>query len=193
MPDPSPLQEVVWRVRPLAAPQVLRHCAACVRTRAFAPTDAFRVNAQRRRLDVWLLYRCCACDDTWKRPLLRRAPCDAITPALLAGFLRNDPQAAWQAACTPDPELAMLATDAVTVERPPLAGASLRVRLTVPWPCGARLDRVLAAELGCSRDELLRRVRAGLVVVEPGGKRALRRPPRDGTLLLLSGALDRAR
>ncbi len=183
--DLSPPEESVWRVRPLAAPQVLRHCASCATTRAYAPSDAFRVNAQQRRLDVWLLYRCLACDDTWKRSVLRRVAPDAISPVLLAAFLRNDPTAAWQAALAPDPALQLVPAAEVAVDHPPLAPGPLRVRLTVPWPCGARLDRLLAAELGCSRSEIVRRVRAGEIAIDPGGERALRRPPRDGTRLVL--------
>jgi hypothetical protein len=74
------------------------------------------------------------------------------------------------------------------VERPPLVRGALRVRLTVPWPCGVRLDRLLAAELGCARAEIARRVRDGSIAIDPGGERALRRPPRDGTRLRLPGA-----
>lgn len=185
MSDPFSSEEVVWRVRPLAAPRLLRHCVRCETPRAFVPSEDFRVNAQQRRLDVWLLYRCPACDDTWKRRVLRRVPCDSIAPALRSGFLRNDPDLAWQAACAPDPTLELRPVDQVRVERPRLADLPSCVRLAVPWPCGGRLDRVLAAELGCSRGDLVRRVRAGHVVVEPGGERALRRPPRDGTRLVL--------
>lgn len=183
--DLSPEEEIVWRVRPLAAPQVLRHCASCARTRAYAPSDDFRVNAQQRRLDVWLLYRCLVCDDTWKRSVLRRVTPGAIAPELLAAFLRNDPAAAWEAALAPDPALQLVPATEVVVERPALGPGALRVRLTVPLPCGVRLDRLLAAELGCARGEIARRAGDGGIVIDPGGARALRRPPRDGTRLVL--------
>lgn len=185
--DLSPPEEIVWRIRPLAAPHVLRHCPLCERTRAYAPSGDFRVNAQQRRLDVWLLYRCLACDDTWKRSVLRRVAPDAIAPERLAAFLRNDPAAAWQAALAPDPALQLVSAAEVVVERPPLVAGALRVRLTVPWPCGVRLDRLLAAELGCSRAEIMHRVGDGRLAIDPGGERALRRPPRDGTRILLRG------
>lgn len=190
--DLSPPEESVWRVRPLAAPHVLRHCASCATTRAYAPSDAFRVNAQQRRLDVWLLYRCLACDDTWKRSVLRRVTPGAIAPERLAAFLRNDAGAAWQAALAADPALRLVHAAEVAVERPPLAPGPLHVRLTVPWPCGVRLDRLLAAELGCARAEIVRRVRAGEIAIDPGGVRALRRMPCDGTRLLLQGAAGSA-
>jgi hypothetical protein len=178
--------EVVWYVRPLAAPCVLRHCTVCARTRAYAPSQTFRVNAQQRRLDVWLLYRCVACDDTWKRSVLRRVSRDALAPELLERFLRNDPATAWQAACVPAPGLQLVPAPAVRVERPPLDGQPVLLRLTVAWPCGVRLDRLLAAELACSREALLRGVHAGEIEIERGGRRALAHPPRDGTRIVLS-------
>ena len=184
MSDPCPT-EVVWHVRPLAAPQLLRHCPACATTRAHVSCDRFRVNAQQRRLDVWLLYRCVACAGTWKRSVLRRVPRDAIALDVLERFLRDDPAAALAAAFAPAPGLERVPASVVAVERPPVDGRPLLVRLTVPWPCGVRLDRVLAAELGCARERLVRCVRAGEVQVDPGGERALRRPPRDGTRVLL--------
>lgn len=184
MPDPFPT-EVVWHVRPLAAPQLLRHCRACAATRVHVSCERFRVNAQQRRLDVWLLYRCATCAHTWKRSVLRRVSPDALAPGRLEQFLRDDLDTAREAAFVPTPGLEQVPADAVVVERPPLDRRPVLLRLTVRWPCGVRLDRLLAAELGCTRARLARLVRAGDLQIDPGGERALRHPPRDGTRLLL--------
>lgn len=184
MPDPCPT-EVVWHVRSLAAPQLLRHCPACATTRAHVSCDRFRVNAQQHRLDVWLLYRCAACAHTWKRSILRRVPRHAIATERLERFLRDDPATVREAAFAPAPGLERVPAAAVAVARPPLDGRAVALRLTVPWPCDVRLDRLLAAELGCARARLARLVRAGELRIDPGGERALRQPPRDGTRVLL--------
>ena len=47
---------VTWRVVPLHTPRVIRRCSRCDTTRNFACTEKFRVNAQKRLLDVWLIY-----------------------------------------------------------------------------------------------------------------------------------------
>ncbi len=52
---------VTWRVTPLQPPLVRRHCSRCAAARAFACSLKFRTNAQKKRLDVWLIYRCSAC------------------------------------------------------------------------------------------------------------------------------------
>lgn len=182
----SSLPEVVWRVRTLDRPRVLRHCPRCERTCAFVSSDRFRTNANQRLLDVWLLYRCAVCEQTWKRDVVRRTPPERIAPERLAAFQANDAGLAWTCAFAPDPALRLDAASEVVVERPVLAPTPLRIRLEVPWPCGGRLDRLLVAELGWSRGELERRVRRGALSIEPLGARALRRPPRDGTVLLLA-------
>jgi hypothetical protein len=148
--------------------------------------DRFRVNAQQRRLDVWLLYCCAACASTWKRSILRRVPRDAISTEQLERFLRDDPATAREAAFAPAPGLERVPAAVVAVERPLLDGRPVVLRLTVPWPCGVRLDRVLAAELGCPRTAPVRLVGAGDLRIDPGSERALRRPPRDGTLVVLA-------
>ena len=50
-----------WRVAAAGAPTALRPCGACGAEAAFASTGQFRVNAQKKRLDVWLVYRCTTC------------------------------------------------------------------------------------------------------------------------------------
>ena len=64
--------DLCWRVVPLEPPRVIRRCAHCNAPRRFVSTDRFRLNAQQRRLDVWLLYRCVVCAATWKHPLFER-------------------------------------------------------------------------------------------------------------------------
>jgi hypothetical protein len=173
-------EEVVWRVRPRAAPCVIRHCPRCARPRAFVPSDKIRCNAQQRRLDVWLLYACPSCERTWKREVLSRVAPGEIAPDLYDAILRNDPALARRLACAPDPALSFERTGDVVVERPPIAAPPLAIRLDVPLPVDVRLDRLLARELAWSRAALDAAVRDGRLVVTSHDARALRRPPRDG-------------
>ena len=57
--------------------------------RAFVCSERFRVNAQKKSLDVWLNYRCDSCEDVWKFPLLERRPVSELGPAL-DDFARHD-------------------------------------------------------------------------------------------------------
>jgi len=178
--------EVVWRVVPLATPRVLRPCARCAAIRPFVSTDKFRINAQQRRLDVWLLYACVECESTWKREILARCAPEEIAPDLYRRFLANDLDTAWRCAFAPGERLA--SDGAVRVERGGGNAPPRRIRLRVPYPCPVRLDRLLAQELGLSRSALQRAVQSGALTIDPGAARALRRDVRDGTLLVLECA-----
>ena len=178
--SPSNGEGVVWRVLPVAAPRVLRPCARCDRIRPFAPTDKFRLNAQQRHIDAWLLYRCADCDSTWKREIFRRTTPERIGADLYERLLRNDPLEAERIAFD-TAGLAIEKNDGARIVRPAGAiGAPVRITLVVPYACHARLDRLLAGELGISREMLRAGVRRRLIVIEPGGESMLRRTVRDG-------------
>jgi hypothetical protein len=173
-------RDVVWTVLSDRAPNVVRHCPRCERERRFASSGRFRVNAQQRRLDVWLIYRCTACEATWNLPLLERVAPERLAAGLLARFERNDPALARAHAG----DLALLRRLGVgvdrdvpyRVERPPLDGRPIRIRFVVGAGCAVRLDRLLAAELGTSR------ARVSALGID---RAALRRPVRDGQIVAL--------
>jgi hypothetical protein len=61
-----------------------------------------------------------------------------------------------------------------------------KILLAVPYSCEVRLDRLLAAELGVTRSCLQHWVDAGSLHVWPEDKAALRKPIRNGQVILLS-------
>lgn len=174
---------VTWRIVPLRTPHVVRACPRCGGPRAFASSDRFRVNASGRKLDVWLIYRCVACDFTWNLTVLERATPETIGAARLAAYHHNDAALAWscafdaallrRAGARPEPAVP------VRVERGPLPAGPVAVLLDVPFPVQLRLDRLLARELGVPRSRLPELV---------DDTRALRRPVRDRQLVLLAGS-----
>jgi hypothetical protein len=60
---------VTWQVTPLRPPLIRRHCSRCSIEMPFACSMKFRTNAQKKRIDVWLIYRCTACDEVWNLPI----------------------------------------------------------------------------------------------------------------------------
>ena len=177
-----------WRIRPLELPRPLRYCASCASARAFVCSERFRVNAQKKSLDIWLKYRCASCDDVWKFPLFERSSVSDLGAAQLDGFARHDRCAVWKYAfdiARLRPHVIRIDTDVrVQVERTAHACESERaghvsITFDVPFPCDIRLDRLLAAELGISRSSLERRV-------PPELRNALRKRVRDGQTYLLS-------
>jgi hypothetical protein len=66
----------------------------------------FRVNAQQKCLDIWLIYKCQTCDTTWNLTVLSRINPQSLPSGMLDRYANNDSQ------------LAMLhATDAALIKR----------------------------------------------------------------------------
>lgn len=170
------------------------NCSRCGAAKPFRSSQKFRVNANGKQVDAWLIYKCTACDKTWNRPVLERRKVDSVDPSLLEALRRNDSELARRLAYDVGDLLRGTATAgasadvAVRKERlseAPASGRWLAVRLAVPQPVTLRLDRLLARELGLSRKHLQALQKDDRLVIAPGGPRMLRRLLRDGTCVTL--------
>ncbi|MFJ5844622.1 DUF1062 domain-containing protein [Streptomyces sp. NPDC092903] len=79
-----------WVVMPTCLPLVLRRCHACA-SGTFRANGKFRVNANHKLLDAWLLALCTTCGETTKLTVLERAHVRSIRPGLLDRMHDNDP------------------------------------------------------------------------------------------------------
>jgi hypothetical protein len=78
-----------WTVVPTRLPLVRRRCHACASER-FRASGKFRLNANHRLLDAWLLVLCAACGDTAKLTILERRTVRSVPPRLLDRLHHND-------------------------------------------------------------------------------------------------------
>lgn len=165
---------VRWRIAPAAVPRVLLHCPRCERERPFASSGRFRVNAQKKRLDAWLIYRCCHCERTWNYPLIERQAVDAIAPDYLQRLHANCPRLAASLAG----DVARLRRFGCEVEagdfqldKSKVEGSEeareLCILLQLATPLTLRLDRLLAAQLNLPRSCLVRWRSLGILATEP--------------------------
>lgn len=74
--------------------QVIHKCAHCGRKTTFISTRRFRVNANKNKLDVWLIYQCKKCKHTLNIPVYERTAPRKIPKDLYEGFLANDEELA---------------------------------------------------------------------------------------------------
>ncbi|GAA4699345.1 DUF1062 domain-containing protein [Phytohabitans rumicis] len=79
-----------WVVVPICLPLVRRRCHACGSER-FRPSGKFRVNANHKLIDAWLLVLCTACGETAKLTVLERMNVRSVPPDLLDRLHHNDP------------------------------------------------------------------------------------------------------
>jgi hypothetical protein len=174
-----------WHVVPRSLPIVERRCSTCGAVRWFRCSGKVRLNANGRRLDGWLIYKCIVCDRSWNLPLLDRAPVAEVPSNDLAAMQTSDP--AWVRTRAFD--LASLRRHALHVILPadlvvtkhladpgPADWSGVRLTVKAPWPTGLRLDRLLAVELGLSRSSLQSLFVTKKFAVAQGPRAALKMP-----------------
>jgi len=180
---------VQWTVTSLFAPRPWLTCGRCGGIRPFQSSGKARLNANGKRLDAWLIYKCTDCESTWNRTLFERRNVRDIDAGLLQALQTNDRRRieaiafdtedlrrrAMRIEEFPQAEVArkVLAGNPMTFEQ-------VRIGLSVSLPCALRLDRLLARELGVSRAKIQDLHDAGRLTFPQAGERALRRPVRDG-------------
>lgn len=171
-----------WILRAIESPRVFRRCRRCEETRPFVSSEKFRVNSQKRRIDVWLIYRCCECNDTWNCEVIERAAPEEIGPEALDRFHKNDAEEArlraFDVAAITRPGVEVELSIPYTIERPALSLAPvIRVEIVLSDPIRVRLDALLAKALAVSRGRVLDWLERGEIQADP---RCWGKPVRSG-------------
>ena len=86
----STIQRVQWTIQPKSSPRPWLTCNRCHAIKPFASSGKFRLNANGKRLDAWLIYRCADCESTWNRPIFERRHVKDIDPAALHSLQSDD-------------------------------------------------------------------------------------------------------
>ena len=158
-----------WRVRPTALPTIRRRCRACPSTE-YRTQGKFRVNANHKLLDVWLLALCARCGETIKLAVLERTHVRSIDPETLSGFHEND--ASLAARLLTDPQLphrndvALDWSDAWRLDMDPVElpkADILEVGVEFTHRIPLRVATVIAAGLELSNSEVARHIGSGAI------------------------------
>jgi hypothetical protein len=179
----SDVLRVQWTIIPGGAPEPWLNCNRCRGTTRFRTSGKIRVNANGKRVDAWLIYKCTSCDGTWNRPVLERRHVSTIDPRLLASLQANDPDLSRRLAFEKlRRKLKAEHFDDATVRKEVVsesAGPACRLEIVcvVPETTSLRVDRLLSTELRLSRSRLQKMQNVGHLAASPEG---LRRPLRNG-------------
>jgi hypothetical protein len=174
----QPHTVLLWVVRRIRLPVLSLRCAGCRSESATTGEGRFRINANGKLLDVWLLARCISCDRTSKLTVHERAPVRSVDPAELHGYRANDPELV--ASRLLDPLLARRNrftldwTGAWRLDAPPAwPGGAWPVQVDVLFedPVPVRPDRLIAQGLGLSRNDVLRRIKCDIPLRRPASAR----------------------
>ena len=161
--------KVTWTVMPVGFQRIAKRCPSCATKRDFTPSGAFRVNSQKKKLDVWLIYKCMHCDYTWNISLFSRLHVSKIDRQLYHRLMSNDAATVQHFAC----DIATLKRnnaelsgrpDFTVQERWPVsitAHQRVRVSVRISRSFQVSLLSILKQQLMLSAGEIQRRVAAG--------------------------------
>ena len=170
-----------WRLHANTLPRVWRHCGGCGEAVVYECSERFRVNAQKKVIDVWLIYKCARCHATWNYPIVSRRSVSEVSSELRYAFEQNDPciarKYAFDTNALSRPCHRIELGESVEVVRTRLHVDSQigdRIYIDIDYPCNWRLDRLLSRELRVSRAQLCMWDEAGRIKVHPETRRRLR-------------------
>ena len=158
----------VVSVASVAPPTISWRCPRCPCSQ-FVCSERFRVNANAKLADIWLVYRCARCDATKNLTIVERKPVARIDPALFDAAMANDPVVARRFARRSDllrrAGVRVLQGDRVSLKG--TARGASHVRLRFDEPLLVRLDHVLGEALDLSRSQMRALDGTGRLHVDP--------------------------
>jgi hypothetical protein len=171
--EPGIDRKALWVIRELGLPTIVKGCVSC-RSKRHRPTGKFRVNANGKLLDVWMLICCEQCGRTSKIPIHERIHVQALESERLQMFENNDPamvrhlimdsalagKAAYQLDWSGTWELE---TDMPFYDLEREAQAPLEVVVRFELPAPIRVENLLTAGFGLSRSAVRAMVDSGRI------------------------------
>lgn len=88
-------KEYIWEIAPKNTPLLKRKCSHCDSNRFYC-SENFRMNAQKKHIDIWLIYRCIKCDNTYNLTIFTRTKKELINKDVFNKFTENNRQLAWK-------------------------------------------------------------------------------------------------
>ncbi|MEV0382612.1 DUF1062 domain-containing protein [Nonomuraea sp. NPDC050643] len=159
---------VEWRIRGTRLPELMKPCVDCS-SKLHRPSGKFRMNANGKLLDVWLLVFCAKCGRTSKVAIHERVPVAVLGNERIRRYESND--SASIATALMDQNIARRNNyrldweGAWCLEVQPLAscGGHVLVRFEVPVPI--RPVKILMRGLALSRGKVVEAVGSGLITM----------------------------
>lgn len=166
------MDTVVWEVKNASLPKVIRYCKKCGGKSEYVSAGLFRVNAQQKCLDVWLIFRCARCKTTWNCTILSRVNPRSIPREKLEKFMENDPELARSYGM----DCRLLRQNGAQTEPPAFVvtgqevrpGQAARIRILSEAPLEVGVAKILREKLRLSGAEFNRMVVRGAICPENG-------------------------
>lgn len=156
------MKKITWEVEYISQLPVIRYCKKCGKKTEYICSGLFRVNAQHKYLDIWLIYKCSNCDSTWNSTIYSSVNPKSLNPEILEQFHTNDYNLVKQYAM--NMELLHRNGAEVGIPEYKIVGQEInindltQVHIISKYPCQLKVSTLLREKLGLSRkvfDEML--------------------------------------
>lgn len=184
------MDTILWEVKYLSPPKTIRYCKKCGVKTEHISSGLFRVNAQQKSLDIWLIYRCAHCKTTWNLTIYSRINPKRISQDLLDKFTANNSELARQYAMDTD----LLKKNGAETETPSYSilgndvdlMREVRVKIVSKYPLKIRVSKILRERLSLSKKTFDAMVSNGIIRLENGADIHKCKLKRD-TVVMISG------
>lgn len=186
---------ITWEVKVKNTPLLIKKCSHCDSDRFYC-SDKFRMNAQKKNIDVWLIYRCVKCDNTCNLTLLSRSKPDLIDKTLFHSFSMNDKDTAWKYAFSTEMERKNnLRLDYGSVEYEVIPNTSLEDLLNLPnevikihikceFEFDLKLSSLIRRRFSLSANQVKRMFEDGIITIS-GNKPPQKHKVKNGDMILI--------
>ena len=83
-------KHTIYEIIPAASYKIIKNCPGCGHKTIYVNTDRFRVNANGSQIDVWLIYQCGYCGNTYNLSIYKRMRQGCLNQEEYGRFLSND-------------------------------------------------------------------------------------------------------
>mgnify|MGYP000766966723 FL=1 len=186
---------ITWEVKVKNTPLLIKKCSHCDSDRFYC-SDKFRMNAQKKNIDVWLIYRCVKCDNTCNLTLLSRSKPDLIDKTLFHSFSMNDKDAAWKYAFSTEMERKnnlRLDYGSVEYEVVPdtsledllnLSNEGIKIHIKCEFEFDLKLSSLIRRCFSLSANQVKRMFEDGIITIS-GNKPPQKHKVKDGDMILI--------
>ncbi|OZU87585.1 hypothetical protein CIL03_15970 [Virgibacillus indicus] len=154
-------------------PYINRNCSKCKTNTEFYCSEKFRVNANQKIVDIWLIYNCKHCEGTWNYPILSRVNINKIDSMLIQKFMNNDKETIWYYAF----QISKLRKQCNGVntdiryelrkEKLDSLSNKVTIKLCYKYDFGLRIDKLIAEIFGISRSKVNKLSQNGTILLNP--------------------------
>ena len=186
---------ITWEVKVKNTPLLIKKCSHCDSDRFYC-SDKFRMNAQKKNIDVWLIYRCVKCDNTCNLTLLSRSKPDLIDKTLFHSFSMNDKDTAWKYAFSTEMERKNnLRLDYGSVEYEVIPNTSLedllnlsneviKIHIKYEFEFDLKLSSLIRRRFSLSANQVKRMFEDGIITIS-SNKPPQKHKVKDGDMILI--------